>query len=106
VVLNNVRFGLNNEDLRPAIVCDDVDDLELTGFKAAGSKKAASLIRLQNSSNVFINGSRPANGIGTFLRVEGAKSKDIRLSGNKLNLAGKAVETGDGAKPGAVLYEK
>ncbi|CAL1516776.1 glycosyl hydrolase family 28 protein [Chitinophaga sp. MM2321] len=106
VVLNNVRFDLKSEDLRPAIVCDDVDDLELTGFKATGSKNAESLIRLQNSSNVFINGSRPLNNIGTFLRVEGAKSNDIKLSGNKLNFARKAVEVTVGAKSGAVSYEK
>lgn len=106
VVLNNVRFGLKDEDLRPAIVCDDVDDLELTGFKAAGSKNAESLIRLQNSRNVFINGSRPLNGVGTFLLVEGSGSKDIKLSGNKLNLAEKAVKTGAGAQSDAVSYEK
>ncbi|HTD93646.1 MAG TPA: glycosyl hydrolase family 28 protein [Chitinophagaceae bacterium] len=106
VVLNNVQFHLENEDLRPAIVCDDVDDLELTGFKAEGSKKAESLIRLQNSRNVFINGSRPLNNIGTFLRVEGAKTSDIRMSGNKLNLATKAVESAAGAKVGIVTYDR
>lgn len=106
VVLNNVKFRLMNEDLRPAIVCDDVDDLELRGFKAEGSRKAESLIRLQNSRNVFINGSRPLNNIGTFLRLEGTKTSDIRLSGNKLNLATKTIEAAAGAKATAVSYDK
>jgi len=106
VVLDNVTFRLAHEDLRPAIVCDDVDDLELAGFKAAGSKNAESLIRLENSSNIFIRGSRPLNAIGTFLRVEGARSKDIRLSGNKLNLARKQVETTAGAGISAVISDK
>jgi hypothetical protein len=78
---------LETEDIRPAIVCDDVRDLELLGFKAEGNKKAESLIRLENSQNIFIRDSRVLNEIGTFLRVEG--SKDIMLSENKLNLAQK-----------------
>ncbi|MBO9572006.1 MAG: hypothetical protein J7497_07325, partial [Chitinophagaceae bacterium] len=93
VVFNNVHFRLQSDDLRPALVCDDVDDLELSGFKVAGTKSAESVIRLQNTWNVFINGSRTLNQTGTFLRVEGSKSKDILLSGNKLNMSSKIVET-------------
>ena len=104
IVLNNVQFRLEADDLRPAIVCDDVIDLELTGFKLNGSKNAESAIRLQNTQQVFITGSRPMNEIGTFLRVEGEKTKDILLLGNKLNLAGKMVEiTPDVAKSAVTL---
>lgn len=93
IVLNNVQFRLEADDLRPSIVCDDVIDLELSGFKVNGSKNAQSAIRLQNTQKVFIHGSRALNEIGTFLRVEGEKSGDILLLANKLNLAAKAVET-------------
>jgi polygalacturonase len=78
IVFNNVRFRLENPDLRPAIVCDDVQDLELTGFRADGNKKAESLIRVQNSQDVLIKNSRPLNETGTVLLVEGADSKNIR----------------------------
>lgn len=93
IVLNNVQLRLDSDDLRPAIVCDDVDDLELAGVKLAGNKNAESLIRLQNSRNVFIHGSRTLNETGTYLRVEGSESRDILLLGNKLNTVSKAVET-------------
>lgn len=106
VIFDNVQFRLNNEDLRPAIVCDDVDNFELSGFKAEGSINAESLIRLQNSKNIFINGSRPLNKIGTFLRVEGAQSGDIKLLGNKLNLASKVVEIASDTKLNIVSYDK
>jgi len=91
IVFNNVRFRLENADLRPAIVCVDVTDLELAGFKADGNKNAESLIRLENSQNVFIRGCRVLNEIGTYLLVEGPDSKDIMLSENKLNLAKKVT---------------
>jgi hypothetical protein len=93
IVMHNVLFRLQSDDLRPAIVCDDVDDLELSGVKLAGSRKSESVIRLQKSRHVFIHGSRTLNETGTFLRVEGEESKDIVLSGNKLNAASKVVET-------------
>jgi hypothetical protein len=36
IVLSNVRFDLASPDLRPAVVCDDVEDIELVGLRAAG----------------------------------------------------------------------
>ena len=92
VVLNNVKFHLEEEDLRPAIVCDDVDDLELSGFKAEGSKNAESLIRLENTRNIFINSSRTLNEIGLFLKLEGSHTQGIKLAGNNLDLATKVME--------------
>jgi hypothetical protein len=91
--MNNVSFRLQTDDQRPAIVGDDVDDLELSGVRLAGSSKSESVIRLQKSSHVFIHGSRTLNETGTFLRVEGVESRDIVLSGNKLSAASKVFET-------------
>ncbi len=105
VTLNNVYFRLLADDLRPAIVCDDVDDLELSGVKLAGSKAAESVIRLQNSRNVFINGSKTLNQTGTYLRVEGAESSDILLSGNKLNLSSKIIESAPDVPKDAVTTQ-
>ena len=49
ITLNNVQFRLEAEDLRPAIVCDDVQHLTVTGFQADGHPNAESLIRLQDT---------------------------------------------------------
>jgi len=92
IVLTNVSFRLESEDLRPAIVCDDVDDLELSSVKLSGSKNAEAVIRLQNSKNIFVHACRTLNPTGTFLRVEGAASTDILFSANKLNYSSKIVE--------------
>ncbi len=32
--MQNIRFSFEKADLRPAIVCDDVDGLEIDDFKA------------------------------------------------------------------------
>ena len=102
ITLENVRFELAEQDFRPAIVCDDVEDLELSGFRAEGNPKAESLICLQNTKQAFIHDSRVLNDIETFLRVEGTQSGGITLAANELKRAKSAVVTADGAKDKAV----
>ena len=75
ITLNNVQFHLEAEDLRPAVVCDDVQNLDLAGLKADGARKAESLIRLQDTQAALIAGSRVLQPLGTFLRVEGERSQ-------------------------------
>jgi hypothetical protein len=97
ITLDNVRFEFAKRDFRPAIVCDDVQDLELSGFKAQAEASVESLIRLRAVQSAFIHASRPLNEISTFVRVEGASSKDIVLAGNNLAHAKQAVERVEGA---------
>ena len=100
LILDNVRFELAKKDLRPAIVCDDLQDLELSNVKAQADPSVESLIRLRAVQGAFIHGSRPLNDIGTFVRVEGASSRDIVLSGNDLSHTKQAVERVEGAVDG------
>lgn len=102
ITLNNVRFRLEGEDLRPAIVCDDVQDLELAGLKADGHPKAESLLRFQDTEQALVTGARVLNPLAAFLRVEGGRSHRIVLKANDLTPAGKAVTTCDKVTAGAV----
>jgi len=92
LTLNNVRFELDAPDLRPAITCDDAEDIEIAGLKADGGLDAESLIRLRNTRGAFVHGSRPLGEISTFVRVEGTNSRDITLSGNDLDRCRQDVE--------------
>jgi len=87
LTLSNVRFRLEGDELRPAIVCDDVQGLQLSGFKADGHPKAESLIRLQDTQAALITGARTLGPLATFLRVEGARSGRIVLRANDLTFA-------------------
>jgi len=104
LTLHNVRFQLEGEDLRPALVCDDVRELELLGFKAEGNTRAESLLRLQNTRRAFISACRPLGAVGAFLRVEGEDAGEIVLRGNFLGGAGTAVKIA-GASPDAVAND-
>jgi len=100
--LNNVRFDVASPDIRPAIVCDDVEGLDLADFEAQGNEKAECLIRLQKTRQVFIHGSRLVHASPTFLRVEGSESREIGLSGNDLRQAKRSIDLGEGAPHDAV----
>lgn len=102
LVLNNVQFDLAKPDLRPAIVCDDLEDLDLSDFRADGDSKAECLIRLEQARGAFIHGSRPRNAIGTFLQVEGDKSRHIGLTGNDLRRVERMAELRPGVSPKAI----
>ncbi len=105
IILNNVQFRLDTVDMCPAIVCNDVENLEISGFKAEGNERAESLIRLEDTRNVLITSSRTLNMTGSFLRVEGTLSEDILLQNNKLNLAKKIFDISDNVNKGAVIIK-
>jgi hypothetical protein len=102
LTLNNVRFDLETPDLRPAMVCDDVEDLELAGVRAQGDQAAESLLRFQGVRGAFIHGCRPLSEVASFLRVEGEDNEAILLSGNDLRKAGRHFEAADGAADSVV----
>jgi len=82
--LSNVRFRVESPDLRPAIVCDDVTGLELSGFRADANPKSEAFIRLQNTRDAFITGSGPLGPVPIFVQVEGPDSREIVLRGNRV----------------------
>ena len=64
---------------------------------------AGPALAVRDSRNVTVEGGAAAPGTGVFLRVDGASSRDIRLSGVDLARAKTPVETGAGVAAGAVL---
>jgi hypothetical protein len=96
LALEGVRFDLARPDLRPAVVCDDAEDVEISGLRAKGSREAESLIRLRATRDAFLHGCRPPGETGTFLRAEGP-CRSIVLNGNDLHAARETFETAAGA---------
>ncbi len=62
ISMNNVRFELRGDDARPAIVCDDVDDLDISNFRADLSSTAESLIKTRNTRQVSLESCRQLGG--------------------------------------------
>jgi hypothetical protein len=92
ITFHNVRFELAEPDVRPAIYAEDVEDLELSAFRAEGNPEADAVVRLLDARRVFIHGSRPLTEVPAFVRVEQGDPDEILLEANDLRLAQRALD--------------
>jgi len=82
IVFNNVRFKLANQDFRPAIVTDDVENLELVNVSAEADKEAEAIVRMVDTHNVLISNCRALTATKAFLKLEGKKSGEVLMLSN------------------------
>lgn len=94
LTLNNVRFEVMQADLRPAVVLEHVEDAAINLLSAQGNAKAESVVRLNESRDVLLAGCRVLSPAAAFLRVEGAESAGIRVSGGDISKAATPLTTG------------
>jgi polygalacturonase len=88
--LRGIEIRAEAGEARPALVCDDVNELDLDGFRSTATGGSEPVVRLVASRAAWLRGcSSPAAGV--FLAVHGASSNGILLSGSDLARAGKAV---------------
>ena len=83
--LHNLDLDFDKPDHRPAIVCDDVLDLDLAGLQAAVSEEADSVVRLKNVQGALIHANRAPRPVTTMLRVEGDVTRDITVLGQRFS---------------------
>jgi polygalacturonase len=88
--------------VRPAVVCDDVHDLDISGLRATAPAEGQSVIALHESSDVFVHGSKAPKDTQTFVQVSGTSSTGIVLLGNDLSHAAQPVVLKDGAVAASV----
>jgi hypothetical protein len=96
--LRNIEFITDRLDARPAIVCDDVDDVVLFGLEMSAPVGGAPLLDLRNTRRAFLTGMRAPRGVPTFVQVSGTDSSDIILTGNHHPPGQTPVRFIDGAK--------
>jgi len=95
IVLEDVRMSA-----RRGLMAVDAEGITLRRVEIAAETGPA--LSLVNSRNVKIDGGSAAPGTGVFLRVEGASSGGITMSGVDTSGATTPVETGPGVAAGAV----
>jgi polygalacturonase len=79
LTMRNIQLSYDTPDLRPALVCDDVDDLRLDSFVAAVANEAVAAILLKNTGNVVITNSREPENRPLYVSEE--KSENITVTG-------------------------
>lgn len=102
IKMHNVHLDVLNEDLRPAIMFDQVSDIDMFGCLLEGSGSVEPLIKLNKVNDVIIRDCRLKNKIRTFVGVSGKDSKDIILKENFLSKAKTVFTTEKEVKSDAV----
>jgi polygalacturonase len=101
--MKDIVLGAAKGEARPAIVCNDTRNCDISGFKGAAITGTQPVIRLRDSRQVWIRDSAAPEEVDTFLVVEGSESKDILLTSCDLRHAVHAVSVESGA--GAVTQQ-
>ena len=97
--LKNITFRLKNNDLRPAFICEDGKDIELTSWNIPPTSGAESVIRLENVEGAGISKMNVKGRGEAFVRVEGSRSRDIQLSKNTIPGMKKKMVRSEEVKP-------
>ena len=83
---NNIELGVEKPEARPAIICDDVEELEMRGIKAA-TGTTSPVLQFSGVKNALVQSCRTCEGTETFLDLKGMENHHITLTGNDLSYA-------------------
>jgi hypothetical protein len=100
--LHAISLGAAAEEARPALVCDDVRNLEIDGFRPAAVASGQPAVRLVQTRSAFLRGCWAPEGSRTFLEVQGGASSRITVAASDLGSANEPVVSGPGVPAGAV----
>jgi polygalacturonase len=92
ITLNNIDLSFEKPDHRPAVICDDVSHLNISGMRAWGTDLGKALLQFNDTRNAMISDTHLPKKVQLFLNVAGSASKQIGLIGNDLRNATKIYE--------------
>ena len=82
--LRNIDLSFAEDDKRPAIVCDDVRDLDIVGLRATVSPEAGCGIQLRGVHGAWIHGCRAGAAPDTLLHLEEDSCSRVRVTDNDI----------------------
>jgi polygalacturonase len=97
---DQAQVSRESTDDRPALVCDDVDRLTVSGFESPNSDP---LLVLRNTRRALLLGNRAPEGNRIYVRAEGSGTRNIQLASNDLIDCEIPVERGPGLSSDAIL---
>lgn len=103
--LRDIEIITGKPDARPAIVCDDVNDVIVDGLEVSAPTGDAPLFDLRDTRRAFLTGMHSPAGSQLFAQVSGASSSAIVLLGNSLNQGEQAVTHLGGAESSATKVD-
>jgi polygalacturonase len=103
--LDNVDLSCAAPDMRHAVLCDDVANLEIESLRAQYVSGAGSPLRFDHVVDAWVRGCRPSAGTNGFLSVSGYKSSGIALTGNDFRRIERISVLGEDVSKDAVVEQ-
>jgi len=91
ITFNNIKLLYEKEDLRPALVFDDVSNLNLFQFDAELSAEAKALVWMKKVNGALVHGCRPSLKINTFAQLD--KCENITIMNNDFSNVEKIINS-------------
>jgi hypothetical protein len=88
------------QDLRPALVCEDVAGLHVADFAAPNSNP---VMLLRDTRDAWLEANRAPHGNERYLRLEGDRTENISIAANDLHASQKPIDLGPGVRPESVF---
>ena len=92
LTLKDVQVRWDQEDVRPAMIFDDVRDLDMDGFRAGKAAGEQPTVWFNQVAGALVRGCRAPAGAQRFLRLSGAGTGNVRLWGNDLTGAAQPLD--------------
>ena len=101
--IRDVQTSFVASDQRPALIAEDIEIAELADCCLDSAGDAQSAVCLNDARDVFIHGCRATGPADAWLRVKGPRTRQIRLAGNDLARARKAIECSEDVPRDAIV---
>jgi hypothetical protein len=87
VQLRNIEFRNPQGEMRPTLMCDDVQDIVVDGLRTTPISGLQPVIAMQDTSDAWVRNCAAPAGAASFLRAGGGASKEILVTGCDLRRA-------------------
>jgi len=101
--VEDLSLQLDKPDYRPAVVADDIKELDLLTLRAEPCAGDQPVVLLRDAGMALLQGARALPSTKKFLEITGARSQKVHLIANDLNEAEIPFTTSGDAKPEALL---
>ena len=95
---NDVEVSFDKTDARPAVVCDDVEQLDIRRLVAAAGTAQPGVLWFVNTREARVTGCRATGSAKKFLRLDGPGTRNIVARENKVVARGRAAKEGKGVE--------
>lgn len=82
--IRNLTLKLSAPDKRPAVVCQNCEDVQFSAWHVPAAAGSESLVRLESTRRASIKNFEVSGHASVFVLVEGKDSRDIQLKNNRL----------------------